>query len=101
MYFQGLHHSSNVPADGGAATADDWDTTPSYQNVTWRQFLGAPPALSNRIRIDQYNSPAGHGWVLGAKVIQAGVEWERRINAGPAGWMDSGGWVVAPSTGQV
>lgn len=95
-YFQGLPSSSVVPADGANATIDNWDSSPSYaEELTWRAAWGGdPPSMQSQLTIDQYVGPQGAGWVLTARVIEAGAAMRRSINFGPAAWMDSGGWVV-------
>jgi hypothetical protein len=95
-YFQGLPSCGVIPADGADAVIDQWDTAPIYDaSLTWRAaWGGAPPAMQSQLTIDQYISPSGPGWVLTAKVVEAGVAMVRTINFGPETWRDSGGWVT-------
>ena len=102
-YFQGLKLSTAVPADGALAVLDNTTVAPSYAPaLTWLAFFGSvPAAFPAQIAIDQYVSPEGPGWVIVLRVIQASIHGHRRINVGPATWMDSGGWVVERAAASV
>jgi hypothetical protein len=102
-YFQGLQTHATPPADGAWVLPDIELTTPSDQPVAWREAIPADAPHSHDdpmpclLRMDSYEHQDGPGWMLTARVVVAGVTYERRVQVGPETWR-SVGWreVVEP-----
>jgi len=82
-YWQGLRTHTVVPADG-AKTPPDLNRKPSDQEESWATFgLALPAQTEAALSVDVYESRAGHGYVVNADVIVAGVHYRRSRNFGP------------------
>lgn len=82
-YFQGLPTHSNPPTGGTLTTADRLASRPTDQAADWTVFGLKTFRQDYSLEIQQYISPAGHGWVGVLRAAFADGTWERWRGAGP------------------
>lgn len=102
-YFQGLITPEN-PLDGLENISVSWLRKPIDQEASWYVFdpttFKAKFDIPFQIRIDTYQSPRGHGWILVIDVWRSGLgvddfgnsgdHWSYRHHEGP----DSSVWGI-------
>lgn len=82
-YWQGVRTHTVTPSDG-ATTAPDPNRKPSDQAESWASFgLALPAQTEAALSVDVYQTRAGHGYIVNADVIVAGVYYRRAVNHGP------------------
>jgi hypothetical protein len=81
-YQQFLPTADTPPADGADAVPD-LSRRPHYQSEGWEALQDRLPArLPCTLRVDQYISDQGAGFVATVTISWAGVTWSRSINYG-------------------
>ena len=87
-YWQGSRRHAVTPSDGATAPPD-LTRKPSDQEESWATFGFALPAQTEAaLSVDAYQSRAGHGYIINADVIVAGVYYRRAVNHGPEAWRE-------------
>jgi hypothetical protein len=85
-YWQAARTHAVPPADG-ATVAPDLTRKPSDETTSWSSMgLVLPAQIEAALSVHVYRSRAGHGYVLNADVIVAGVHYRRSRNFGPEPW---------------
>ena len=85
-YWQGARTHAVPPSDGATAPPD-LTRKPSDQAESWASFgIALPAQMEAALSVDAYQSRAGHGYVVNADVIVAGVHYRRSRNFGPETW---------------
>lgn len=82
-YAQGLDTHSTLPADGIEAAPDRSAAHPTDQAESWADLGSLPAAMLSRLRMDVYESPQGHGYVVVSEVRIAGELCRKALNVGP------------------
>lgn len=95
-YWQGLPTHSLTPTAGDPLSTDIAMTHPTDQAETWADIGAYLPDLMNvSLRVDVYESPEGHGYVVVAETMITETTWTRSINFGPETWRTAT-WAPAP-----
>lgn len=98
-YFQLLLSHSVVPSDGTTAAEDVGGKTPTDQSETYSDFgLILPAKMPCSISISPYQSPAGWGFELRARVIDGGVKYQRVMNYGDEAWREKEWQIIETTT---
>ena len=85
-YWQGARTHAVPPSDGATA-APDLTRKPSDEAASWSGMgLALPAQTEAALSVDVYRSRAGHGYIVNADVIVAGVYYRRSRNFGPESW---------------
>lgn len=83
-YWQGLRSTGSATPADGAKLAPDPTLKPSYQPESWADLgVTLPATMEVALRVDQYQSRAGDGWVATVEVLVAGRLWRRSQGRGP------------------
>lgn len=98
-YAQGLETHSQAPADGTEAAPDRVSASPSDQAASWSDLGSLPASMLSRLRMDAYEAPEGHGYVVVSEVRIAGTLWRKAVNVGPEPWR-AHDWQAAPELGE-
>jgi hypothetical protein len=103
-YWQGLVTHSVIPADGIAAPADRLAEKPADVAESWAdghdpgsspgEVLAATEPMA--LRIDVYDGPAGHGYVVTALVRHGAEVWGRSWNVGAEVWREADWALLEP-----
>ena len=89
-YFQLLETHTVTPKDNIAAAPDVGSKTPTDQSETYTDFgLVLPAKMPCSISVSPYENDRGWGFELRARVIDAGVEYQRVRNYGDEDYRDS------------
>lgn len=89
-YAQALPIISETPADGNTKPPDHTDRAPTDQQESWEDLASSPPSeVMNRIHIDVYDGPSGHGYVSVLRHAVGGVTYRKDINYGPDSYRDT------------
>jgi hypothetical protein len=100
-YWQGLLTHAAAPAHAAnrddSAAPDRMASRPHYQTEDWLAVLPewAGLLLPAAVRVDQYVSPVGPGWVLTLELVHGRDRYARSVNVGPEAYRDSP-WAVMP-----
>jgi hypothetical protein len=98
--YQQFLPTGTPPADGTDATPDT-SRRPHYQTEGWEVLAGDLPAvLPFAVRVDQYQSPEGAGYVLTVTLTILGRTLERTAQAGPLTWL-AHDWQQMESSGGI
>ena len=95
-YWQGLVTHADFPnhtsQDYGDTAADRLGIKPSDEVLTWAEAFPALEGINfpAALRIDNYESPEGHGWVATIWVMHNGTIYTRAQNIGPETWRTHG-----------
>jgi hypothetical protein len=83
-YWQGARTHGVIPADG-ATLAPDLTRKPTDVAASWSTVgLNLPAQTEGALSVHIYETRAGHGYIINADVIVAGVHHRRSVNFGPA-----------------
>lgn len=99
VYYQTLESHTTPPADGQLVAPDRLDARPTDQAEKLEVFWGEAklaPELPYSFRVDVYDGPEGHGYVVTASAILAGELWQRSVNTGPETWRELAWHIVPP-----
>tara|TARA_R100000700_G_C3108111_1_gene102286 strand:+ start:132 stop:527 length:396 start_codon:yes stop_codon:yes gene_type:complete len=84
-YWQGLFTHSTAPIDENSEAPDRLGDRPTDQDSSWQDIAGdaMPSEMLSRIRIDTYESPEGHGYIIIAEKTINSDSYRRMYNVGP------------------
>lgn len=91
-YYQALWTHAAAPS-GNPIAVDQLTSKPHYQTETLQALFDAQNLqrnLPNRFRIDQYDGPAGKGFVIVAEVVACGLTMQRHYHTGAEAWREQG-----------
>lgn len=76
-----------IPPKGQQKAPDNLQATPTDSTVKWSGLGQLPSTMLSRMRIDVYNGPGGHGYVVVNEAIDdADIIYEKATNVGPETW---------------
>lgn len=83
-----------IPQDGQKLTPTNLDSMPAGMKESWADVITLPDTTSFRIRVDNYESIRGKGYIIKFQKEESGLILERAIAEGPDKELYTHNWTV-------